>query len=88
MTNQTNFCWVCLTPEPQESLLKETPRKTFDHQIKKIDIQVKGQYALSHLKEIALLPDFCNSHTIEICACEEEETIGRHDVILGICFSS
>ena len=70
--------------------VKRTALKNIEHQVKKINIQVKGRYALSHLKEVALfnikLPDFYNSHIISVRAYVEEEAVGRHDIILGIRF--
>ena len=45
--------------------VKRAALKNIEHEIKNINIQVKGRYALSHLKEIALfdikLADFYNS---------------------------
>ena len=70
--------------------VKRAALKNIEHEIKNINIQVKGRYALSHLKEIALfdikLPDFYNSRTVSIRAYVEEEAVGRHDIILGIRF--
>jgi hypothetical protein len=70
--------------------IKRVALQDINHQIKKINIQVKGQYDMSHLKEIAFfdikLPDFYNSRTISIRAYVEEETVGHHDIILGMQF--
>jgi hypothetical protein len=51
---------------------------------------VKGRYSQSQLKEIAIfdikLPDFCGSRRATIRAYIEENSIGRHDIVLGIQF--
>jgi len=54
--------------------------KNFEQIIKKTNVQVKGRYALSNVKEIASLsvklPDFCNNKTINIQAYIEDEVVG------------
>jgi hypothetical protein len=70
--------------------VKKAALQHIDHQIKKINVQVKGQHAITQLKEIAIfsvkLPDFYKSRSISIQAYVEEKTVGRHDIILGIRF--
>jgi predicted aspartyl protease len=70
--------------------VKRDVLKYFDHKITKANIQVKGRYALSTLKEIAhftiKLPDFFNSKTIDIEAFVEDSVVGRHDFVLGVKF--
>jgi hypothetical protein len=70
--------------------MKRTALNNILHYIKKNNIQVKGRYAQSHIPEIALLnikpPDFCNNFTVTIEAYVKEETIGYHDIILGVRF--
>jgi hypothetical protein len=60
------------------------------HHIKKTNIHFKGRYAQSHFHEAVLLniklPDFYNSRTVTVKAYMEEESIGRHDIILGVRF--
>ena len=70
--------------------IKRTALKNFDHKINKTNVQVKGRYAFSNIKEVASftirLPDFCSNKTIDVQAYIEDEVIGRHDIILGIRF--
>jgi hypothetical protein len=61
-----------------------------DHQVKQVSLKVKGHYSQSHLKLIAIfdikLPDFCGSCCVTVHAYVEDESIGRHDIVLGIRF--
>jgi hypothetical protein len=70
--------------------IKWTALNNILHHIKKTNIHVKGRYAQSHIHDVALLniklPDFYNSRTVTVEAYVEEETIGRHDIILGVRF--
>jgi hypothetical protein len=70
--------------------VKRMALKNIDHHLKEVNIQVKGRYAHSHLKQVAFfniqLPDFCHSRSISIKAYVEEESIGRHDIVLGTRF--
>ena len=70
--------------------IKRNVLKNIKHQVQKVNIKVKGRYASSLLKEVALfdinLPDFCNSRSISIRAYIEEEAVGRHDIVLGLHF--
>jgi hypothetical protein len=70
--------------------IKRTTLNNILHCIKKTNIHVKGRYAQSHIHEVALLniklPDFYNSCTVTVEAYVEEESIGRHDIILGVRF--
>ena len=62
--------------------VKRAALKNIEYEIKNINIQVKGRYALSHLKEIALfdikLPDFYNGQTVSIRVYVEEEAVGPY----------
>ena len=70
--------------------IKQNVLKNIKHQVRKVNIKVKGRYASSHLKEVSLfdikLPDFCNSCSISIRAYIEEDTVGHHDIVLGLHF--
>jgi hypothetical protein len=70
--------------------IKRTALNNILHHIKKTNIHVKGRYAQSQIHEVALLniklPDFYNSCTVTVEAYVEEESIGRHDIILGVRF--
>jgi predicted aspartyl protease len=70
--------------------VKRNALENFDHKITKTNIQVKGRYAQSILKEIAhfaiKLPNFYNSRTVDIQAYVEDEAVGQHDIVLGIKF--
>jgi ribosomal protein L11 len=70
--------------------IKKHALKDVTHTIQKIDLKVKGQCSQSSLKEIATfeikLPDFCTSRSVTIQAYVEDASIGRHDIVLGLCF--
>jgi hypothetical protein len=60
-----------LDTEATGVFIKQAALNKFDHIIKKTNVQVKGSYALSSVKEIASLtiklPVFCSNKTIESC---------------------
>ena len=72
------------------TFIKRNALNNIEHQVRKVNIKVKGRYASSHLKEVATfdikLPDFCNSCSISIRAYIEEDAVGRHDIVLGLHF--
>ena len=72
------------------TFVKREALKGIDHQVEQVNLKVKGRYSHSQLKEIAIfdikLPDFCGSRRATVRAYIEENSIGRHDIVLGIRF--
>jgi hypothetical protein len=53
--------------------VKRKALKGIDHQVEQVNLEVKGRYPQSQLKEIAIfdikLPDFCGSRSATVRAC-------------------
>jgi hypothetical protein len=59
-----------------------------EHQVKHMSLKVKGRYSQSHLKQISIfdirLPDYCGNCCVTAHAYVEDESIGRHDIVVGM----
>jgi hypothetical protein len=67
---------------------KQNALSQIEHQIEQVNLKVKGHYSQSHLKQMATFiikfPDFCGSRHITVCAYVEDNSIGRHNIALGL----
>ena len=69
------------------NFIKKEALKSIPHILKPTSTRIKGRYKSVQATELAIfnitLPEFCKSKSIRVIAYVEEDSNGRHDLVLG-----